>query len=119
MKQTYVFIGTYSEALVGGVRLTEFGQRIELTEDLGATTVEPGGLICIPAADFDALGFTPSELAKWKKTATHGRAPAEFLAKKRAALMKLHERREVTAIAAQPPESPVQIEGTTIAEGEK
>ncbi len=87
---TFVFLGAYSEVLGAGIKLTRFGQRVELPPELAEQTSHPRGLPCIPAADFDALGFTPEELRKFGPAASHEHATAEFLAKKSAALEILH-----------------------------
>lgn len=107
---TYVFLGSLSEVHApgtAGIKLTRFGQRVELTEELAEQTKQHGGLPCIPAEQFDALGFTPAELKKYALAASHDRyeigpdgkllifkAPEEFLEKKRNALTILHEIRE-------------------------
>lgn len=107
MSQTFVFIGSLSETMAVGkgaprsVRLTEYGQRVELDDQIAAECDEAGGLVAIPAADFDALGFDPKDLKKFKKVSSHERAPAEFLEKKRQAAMILHERREAKAAGLQ------------------
>ena len=89
--KSFVFLGAFSEVLGAGIKLTRFGQRVELPPDIAAETKRGGGLIAIPADRFDALGFTPDELQKFGPAATHANAPAEFLAKKRKALEILHE----------------------------
>jgi hypothetical protein len=90
---TFVFVGAFSEVLGAGIKLDRFGQRVELPPDLADETKLDGGLPCIPAESFDALGFTAEELRKYAKAATHENAPAEFLAKKKQALEILHNHR--------------------------
>jgi len=84
---SFVFLGAYSEVPNGGIRLTRFGQRVELPPELAESTKHPRGLPCIPAVDFDAIQppFTPEELRKYGALATHETAPKEFLEKKRKA----------------------------------
>ena len=90
---TFVFLGAYSEVLGAGIKLTRFGQRVDLPPDLADETKVAGGLPCIPAEQFDAIGFTPDELQKYWAAATHENAPPEFLGKKAQALEILHKLR--------------------------
>jgi len=90
---TFVFLGALSEVLGAGIKLTRFGQRIELPPELADETKRHGGLPCIPAEQFDALGFTEAELKQFGVADSHAQAPAEFLAKKRQALEILHAHR--------------------------
>lgn len=90
---TFVFLGAYSEVLGAGIKLTRFGQRVELPEELAAETKHPRGLPCVPVEAFDAIGFTPEELKKFGAAQSHENAPPEFLEKKRLALQILHEYR--------------------------
>ncbi len=85
---TFVFVGAYSEVLGAGIKLTRFGERVELSPEMAEATMHPRGLPCIPAEAFDAIkpGFTAEELRKYGPAATHENAPAEFLSKKRQAL---------------------------------
>src|SRR5690349_17634485 len=76
---TYVFIGAFSQAPDSNIKLTRFGQRVELPADIAADTTHPRGLPCIPAEAFDKLGFTEAELKKYGVSDTHEKAPAEFL----------------------------------------
>lgn len=127
---TFVFLGSISEVHApgtAGIKLTRFGQRIDLPEELAEQTKMHGGLPCIPAEQFDGLGFTPAELKKYALAASHDRheiapdgrllvfkAPDEFLEKKRQALTILHEIREAHAaeLAAKAAEPvPVAEEG--------
>ena len=87
---TFVFLGAYSEVLGAGIKLTRFGQRVDLPPEIADETKVAGGLPCIPAEQFDALGFTPDELRKYCPVAAHENAPPEFLAKKAQALQILH-----------------------------
>ena len=87
---TFVFLGAHSEVLGAGIKLTRFGERVELPPEIADETKVAGGLPCIPADQFDAIGFTADELRKYGPTAAHGSAPPEFLAKKVQALQILH-----------------------------
>lgn len=75
------------------MKLTRFGQRVELPEDIGEQTKHRRGLPCIPAEEFDKLGFTADELRKYGVAASHENAPADFLEKKQQALQILHDLR--------------------------
>lgn len=91
---TYVFLGTLSFPRNGGFKLNEYGQRIELTPELAEDCKKPGGLICIPAEDFDAIFDGPDDralLAKYRNVASHDNAPKDFLDKKKRAAGRLHE----------------------------
>jgi hypothetical protein len=101
MTTTFVFLGALSEVLGAGIKLTRFGQRVELLPDLADETKRAGGLPCIPAVEFDAIGFTPEQLRKFGPTATHENAPAEFQTKKQQALAILHAIREKNALDLQ------------------
>jgi hypothetical protein len=91
MSLSYVFLGGVSEVLGAGIKLTRFGQRIELPPEIAEETKKQGGIPAIPAEQFDALGFTPQELEKYGPAAAMANAPPEFWAKKRKALEILHE----------------------------
>lgn len=52
---TYVFLGSFAEVIGAGIKLTRFGQRVELPPDVAEQTKRKGGLIAIPAAEFDAI----------------------------------------------------------------
>jgi hypothetical protein len=87
---TVVFLGAYSEVLGAGIKLTRFGQRVDLPPEIAEETKHPRGLPCIPAEDFDKIGFTADELKRYGVADSHANAPAEFLAKKQQALAILH-----------------------------
>lgn len=91
----YRFLGTECE-ITGLARLREFGASVELPEDLACGLIAPPdnpdkGTPLLPAAEFDAIGFTPDELRRYQWPATHADAPEEFHEKKRAALDALHK----------------------------
>ena len=104
---TYVFLGGLTEAPIVG-RLTQFGQRFEVTPEQAKEFIERnGGIPAIPADRFDSVGFTEPELKKYPSAASHWRqetmpdgttkvisAPPEFLEKKKRALEILHEIRQ-------------------------
>ena len=87
---TFVFLGAYSEVLGAGIKLTRFGQRVDQPPEIAGETKLAGGLPCIPAEQFDAIGFTAEELRKYGPVAAHENAPPEFLAKNAQALQILH-----------------------------
>ena len=92
---TFRFIGTELE--IGGVgKFTRFGERVELDADLAADAVD-GGAAILPDALFASVGFTPAELERYAEIGSHFDAPPEFLAKKKAALLKMHQWRELGA----------------------
>lgn len=84
------FLGS-SSSIEGLVALNEFGQQIELPQDLDASALK---VCCIPQKDFDGLGFTPEELNAYRYPGTHDSAPEEFKRKKLQALLILHKLRE-------------------------
>ena len=87
---TWYFLGSDSN-LDGVVSLTEFGQRIALPAHIRPRDALK--VCCIPEQEFAAAGFTAEELDQYKYPASHDGAPAAFLAKKRQALIALHELR--------------------------
>ena len=98
---TFVFVSrSISEVLGAGIKLTRYGQRIELPPELAEETKHRRGLPCIPAADFDALKFTDAELksARWENPMP------SFLEKERQALEILHSLREPGTLARPNPE---------------
>jgi hypothetical protein len=114
MATTFVFLGAHSEVLGAGIKLTRFGQRVDLPPDLAEQTKMHGGLPCIPVEQFDAI-FDPKDpqtalwLKKYAVASSHDRqemrpngfitikAVPEFLEKKKQALTVLHEIREAWA----------------------
>ena len=99
----YVFLGGVSEVLGAGIKLTRFGERVELPPDLAAETKLHGGLPCIPAVEFDALGFAAEDLKRYGPAAAHVNATEAFLAKKIKALEILHAIRETPVAYEVPP----------------
>ena len=95
---TFVFLGSHTEihstiADAPGKKFTQYGECMELTPELAASTKEHGGVPAIALEDFDACGFTPDELRKYSSTARHATAPPEFQAKKEKALAILAAQR--------------------------
>ena len=91
--RSFVFLGAYSEVLGAGIKLTRFGQRVELPPEIAEETKHPRGLPCIPAEQFDAIGFTAEELRKYGAAAAQENAPPEFWERKAKALAMLHTMR--------------------------
>ena len=89
---TFRFLG--SESLIGdSIKLNRWGQSIDLSEPQAVNAIL-GGCTLLDGAAFDALGFEKQDLDKFAGVASHGRASAEFLEKKKAALTAAHELRE-------------------------
>jgi hypothetical protein len=85
---TFRFLG--SESLIGdSIRLNRWGQSVDLSEPQAVNAIL-GGCALLDAETFDALGFEKQDLDKFAGIASHGRAPAEFLEKKKAALVAAH-----------------------------
>jgi hypothetical protein len=85
---TFVFVSrSVSEVLGAGIKLSRFGQRVELASPFAEETKLHGGLPCIPAEEFDAINFTDAELksAKWENPMP------SFLEKEKQALAVLHK----------------------------
>lgn len=91
--KTFVFLGSVSELPEAGIKLTRFGQRAELPDEIAEQIKHRRGLPCIPAEDFDALGFTAEELRKYNLWDKHENASPEFIAKRTQALEILHKLR--------------------------
>lgn len=85
----YRFIGTNTviEGEEVAVRLGLFGQAVELPEDVARACP------VLIAADFDGIGFTDDELARYAQPGSHADAPPEFLEKKQRALALLGGKR--------------------------
>jgi hypothetical protein len=90
---TYVFLGSISEVIEAGIKLTRSGQRVDLSSEMAEATKHPRGLPCIPAEQFDALGITEAELKRYPVPEARENAPAEFKAKWAQALEILHANR--------------------------
>lgn len=117
----YKFLG--SEAEVGGTKLQDLGQPIELTEAVatelivggGKATGYAGAVALLPADQFDALGFTESELKRFAKPGPRNAAPIETRDKVRKGLeavdafRKAHEAPQPKAVVADQPEVPLFV----------
>jgi len=77
----YRFVGTFAEFPLTGIRLTEYGQQIELTDEQ-ARSAALSRCAIVPEEEFHSAGHTEDELKKFNLTALHPGAPAEFLAKR-------------------------------------
>jgi hypothetical protein len=88
---TFRFVGNASD-IGEGIRLTNFGQAVELSDEL-AREAALGGCALVPDAEFQAIGFTDKELVAYASAGSHERAPADFLEKKKSALIAAHELR--------------------------
>lgn len=84
--KSYRFVGTQAD--IGGVRLSRFGQKIDLP---AADAKHERGPAVIPAERFDEIGFTEEELAKYALSGPRSEAPKSFQDKLRAALEARHE----------------------------
>jgi Na+/H+ antiporter NhaA len=81
--KNYIFVGLECE-IHGVGRLSRFGQRITLSDEMAAHVAAGGGAI-IPADTFEAIGFTADELAAYAIPAARNSAPDETKAKFKAA----------------------------------
>ena len=89
---TFRFLG--SESLVGdSIRLNRFGQSVELTESQAANAIL-GGCPLVDDETFCQIGFAREDVERFASSGSHGRAPAEFIVKKRSALLAAHALRE-------------------------
>jgi hypothetical protein len=90
----YRYIGG-ATSYIGDTKLDHYGQSVELDEQMAFMAME-GGCALLTAEHFDEFGFTPEELAAYKEPGSDWNAPAEFKAKKRAALIAYQTRPEKT-----------------------
>ena len=89
---TFRFLG--AESLLGdSIRLNRFGQSVELTESQAANAIL-GGCPLVDDETFCQIGFAKEDVERFASSGSHGRAPAEFLEKKKAALFAAHALRE-------------------------
>ena len=82
----YKFVGV--RTTIGDVTLDEMGARIMLSKDEARNAVD-GGAAIVPADKFEAVGFTPDELERYKYTGSRSSAPDSFHAKLRAAVSQI------------------------------
>lgn len=85
---TYRFVGV--SACIGSRELTQFGQKILLTDEQYATAVA-GGAALISDEKFQEIGFTDDELRRYAFTGSWSRATSEFQEKRAAAVAALYE----------------------------
>jgi len=101
----YRFVGDCADIWNPNFQFRRFGQKAELDDVIVKHAVSQGVQL-IPEAEFDAIGFTDAELAKFPSAISHMAAPDEFKRKKATALVALAEYRASlappTAAAAVP-----------------
>lgn len=90
----YVFVGTFV-SLPDGRDIKQFGSVIELPEDVAEHYITDGVQL-VPKSDFDSIGFTPDELAKYPTVYMQNSTPApdDFMQKRKHAWDMLHDLRE-------------------------
>lgn len=85
-----------SETDIGHAELRKLGQPVELDEALALEALR-GGACVLPAAEFEAIGFTEDELRKYATPGAQIKAPPEFKDKLKAAWLAADKLRgEVT-----------------------
>ena len=80
--EEYRFVGVASK--IGDKTLEALGQRISLTQEEAANAIK-GGAKIVPAAEFEAIGFTAEELERYKYQGGRISAPESFWDKMRLA----------------------------------
>lgn len=88
---TYRFIGI--DHLIADLRLNEYGQAVELPDDVARIAVL-GRCPLLPDAEFQACGLTPEELELYRHPGPRDSAPESTQAKFLSARMALHKYRE-------------------------
>jgi hypothetical protein len=96
----YRFVGDSADVYNPSYAFRRFGQKADLDDAQAQQLVAKRRLPLIPEAEFDAIGFTDDELAKYPSAISHMNAPAEFQRKKKTALIALEEFRHSLAHAA-------------------
>jgi hypothetical protein len=98
----YRFIGDCAEIYNPAYQFRRFGQKADLDDALAKHVVSQGVQL-IPEAEFEAIGFTDAELAKYPSAISHMNATDEFKRKKATAMVALAEYRQSLAapVAAQ------------------
>jgi hypothetical protein len=89
----YRFVGDNADVYTPSYALRRFGQKADMDDAL-AKQVILNGVQLIPEAEFEAIGFSDDEIAKYPSAISHMSAPDEFKRKKKTALIALHEFRE-------------------------
>lgn len=100
----YRFVGANTE--VGSVKLSKFGQPVELTDELARDVLAGGGSI-LPSDQFDEIGFTEQELSLYSDNFSHGQANAAFQDKKKRALLLSHDARTKLSAPAETNYEPI------------
>ena len=85
MKKTYRFVGGLPSHMMGVVSFLTWGQSAALTEEQ-ARDLSLGGAAIVLDEEFQALGITPAEMAKYGPFGAHANLTPEFAAKKAAAI---------------------------------
>jgi hypothetical protein len=106
MKKRFVFVGGLPSHMMGVVSFTQWGQSANLTDEQ-ARDLARGGARIVPAEEFDALGVTTKNLAKYAPFGAHQNADSEFLAQKNAAVAMAEKFAEAC-------EAPVATEGEAL-----
>lgn len=120
----YRFVGT--ESHIGQVKLERFGQAFNIDEKLAEQALR-AGVALMPDEEFQAIGFTPSQLKIWADPfmplfeipddPAEAKDKEDFMRKRDAALAKCHEIRqgllERLAAEAAAPVSPADAEDHT------
>lgn len=99
MKNQYRFLGDWAE-LEGIVRLSRFGQQVELTDEVAHKAVAEN-LPIVPEDIWEGLDISDEECKRYPNAIQQNRAPADFLEKKGKALIALQDYREFVASAKQ------------------
>lgn len=81
----YVLIGGPFQIIDTPHKVEVWGQAVEIPEDLARGAMLSGALL-LPKEEFDVLGFTADELAKYTNARVQAGAPEEFHQKLTAAL---------------------------------
>jgi hypothetical protein len=91
-KKRYVFVGGLPSHMMGVVSFRAWGQGADLTDEQ-ARDLSLGGAAIVPADEFASLGLTPAESVRYAPFGSHQNAPAEFQAKKTAAVAMAEKQR--------------------------
>lgn len=95
----YRFVGDQADVYTPTYQFRRFGQKAEIDDVLAQQLIRKR-IPLIPEAEFEAIGFTDDELAKFPTAISHMGATDEFKRKKKTALLALEEFR--TSLAAHP-----------------
>ncbi|CAB4130888.1 hypothetical protein UFOVP130_42 [uncultured Caudovirales phage] len=87
------FVGSYCEIDGGRIKLEQFGQRVELPDNVAEIVVRGNGAI-IPEDQFTAIGFTDQELVDYAFPGQRAGAPEEFRERVKAAHIAFHDYRQ-------------------------